>query len=580
MLSNTAVPKYYGQFRKMVTDGKIPICKNIAMEMNRIDLLIDNPGVYYDDEAVEGWIRFCENELTLTDGNDLNLLFTFKLWGEQVFGWYYFETRRVYVPDKEGHGGCYVKKRKKKRLTNKQFLIVSRRNAKSIYAACMQAYGLVVDQETTHQVVSAPVMKQAEETLAPIRTAITRSRGPLFKFLTRGSLQNTTGARKDRMMLASTKKGIENFLTNSLLEIRPMSINKLQGLRNKYSSIDEWLSGDPKEDIVGALEQGASKLDDYLIISTSSEGCVRNGVGDSIKMELKSILKRDYIAPNVSIWWYQQDDKKEIAHPELWLKSNPNLDFTVTYDVIQQDVDRAEQVPSTANDILAKVFGIPTEGYTYYFTYEETIPFRKRCYWNLPCSMGCDLSQGDDFCAFTFLFPLKNGKFGVKVRAYITERTMRKLHPAMHQKYMEFMDEGTLVVMNGTILNMDEVYDDLFEHVNTSQYDVLCVGYDPYNAKEFIERWCRDHGPFGVEKVPQGVKTETVPLGELKDLSEDRCLLFDEKLMQFSLGNCIVLEDTNGNRKLWKKRQEDKIDNVAALMDAFVSYKINMDLFE
>lgn len=382
------------------------------------------------------------------------------------------------------------------------------------------------------------------------------------------------------MMLASTKKGIENFLTNSLLEIRPMSINKLQGLRNKYSSIDEWLSGDPKEDIVGALEQGASKLDDYLIISTSSEGCVRNGVGDSIKMELKSILKGDYIAPNVSIWWYQQDDKKEIAHPELWLKSNPNLDFTVTYDVIQQDVDRAEQVPSTANDILAKVFGIPTEGYTYYFTYEETIPFRKRCYWNLPCSMGCDLSQGDDFCAFTFLFPLKNGKFGVKVRAYITERTMRKLHPAMHQKYMEFMDEGTLVVMNGTILNMDEVYDDLFEHVNTSQYDVLCVGYDPYNAKEFIERWCRDHGPFGVEKVPQGVKTETVPLGELKDLSEDRCLLFDEKLMQFSLGNCIVLEDTNGNRKLWKKRQEDKIDNVAALMDAFVSYKINMDLFE
>lgn len=580
MLSNTAVPKYYGEFRQAVIDRKIPVCKNVSMEMNRIDRLIENPGVYYDDNAVEGWIRFCENELTLTDGGDLTLLFTFKLWGEQLFGWYYFETRSVYVPNKDGHGGHYEKRRKKRRLITKQYLIVSRRNAKSVYAACIQAYGLVVDKDTTHQVVTAPVMKQAEETLGPIRTAITRSRGPLFKFLTRGSLQNTTGPKKNRMMLASTKKGIENFLTNSLLEIRPMSINKLQGLRNKYSSIDEWLSGDPKEDVIGALEQGASKLDDYLIVSTSSEGCVRNGIGDSIKMELKSILKGEYPAPNVSIWWYCQDDLKEVAFPDLWYKSNPNLDLTVSHSVIQQDVDRLENVPSARNDILAKVFGIPVEGYTYYFTYEETLPFRKRSYWGLPCSMGGDLSQGDDFCAFTFLFPLKNGKFGIKVRAYITERTMNKLHPAMHQKYEEFMAEGTLVVMNGTILNMKDVYSDLVEYISACQYDVLCFGYDPYNAREFVELWVREFGEFGVEKVIQGMKTETVPLGELKDLSEDRCLLFDEKLMSFSMGNCIVLEDTNGNRKLCKMRQEEKIDNVSAMMDAFIAYKRNAALFE
>lgn len=580
MLSNTAVPKYYGEFRQAVIDRKIPVCKNISMEMNRIDRLIENPGVYYDDQAVEGWVRFCENELTLTDGGDLSLLFTFKLWGEQLFGWYYFETRSVYVPNKDGHGGHYEKRRKKKRLIIKQYLIVSRRNAKSVYAACIQAYGLVVDKDTTHQVATAPVMKQAEETLGPIRTAITRARGPLFKFLTRGSLQNTTGPRRNRKMLASTKKGIENFLTNSLLEIRPMSINKLQGLRNKYSSVDEWLSGDPKEDVIGALEQGASKLDDYLIISTSSEGCVRNGIGDSIKMELKSILKGDYPAPNVSIWWYCQDDIKEINRPDLWYKSNPNLDFTVSHSVIQQDVDRAENVPSARNDILAKVFGIPVEGYTYYFTYEETLPFRKRSYWGLPCSLGIDLSQGDDFCAFTFLFPLKNGKFGIKVRAYITERTMNKLHPAMHQKYEEFMAEGSLIVMNGTILNMKDVYTDLVEHITSCQYSVLCMGYDPYNAKEFVESWVREFGEFGVEKVIQGMKTETVPLGELKDLSEDRCLLFDEKLMSFSMGNCIVLEDTNGNRKLCKMRQEEKIDNVSAMMDAFVAYKRNMVIFE
>lgn len=580
MLSNTATPKYYGEFKRRVVQGEIPVCKTISMQMNRIDDLIRNPGVYYDPDAVEGWIRFCENELTLTDGSDLELLDSFKLWAEDVYGWYYFVTKRVYRPYKNKRGGRYVKKTIKKRLIQKQYLIVARGAAKTVYGECHQSYGLIIDTSTTHQVTVAPTMAQAEEILAPFRTAITRARGPLFKFLTEGSLNNTTGNRMFRQKLASTKKGIENFLTNSLLEIRPMSIAKLQGLQNKYSTVDEWLSGDIREDVIGALEQGASKLQDYLIIAMSSEGIVRNGVGDTIKMELMDILKGEYIAPNVSIWWYQLDDVKEVDDPDMWAKANPNIGLTVDYEVYQRDVERAEKAPAARNDILAKRFGIPMEGYTYFFTYEETKRHKHRFYWGLPCSLGTDLSQGDDFCAFTFLFPLSRGKFGIKVKAYITERTFNRLPPAMREKYKEFLEEGSLIVMPGTVLDMDLVYDDLDDCIIKSDYDVRCHGYDPYNAKEFIERWTRENGPYGVEKVPQGVKTETVPLGELKDMAEDRVLLFDEKLMEFAMGNCVVLEDTNGNRKLYKKRQSEKIDNVSALMDAYVAYKLNKDMFE
>lgn len=580
MLSNTAVPKYYGQFRQKVITGQIPVCETISLEMNRIDKLIANPGVYYDDEAVEGWIKFCEAELTLTDGSDLVLLDTFKLWAEQVYGWFYFVKRQVFKPNENGHGGRFVTRTIKKRLTTKQYLIISRGNAKTLYAECIQAYGLVVDTETTHQVTSAPTMKQAEEVLSPFRTAITKARGPLFKFLTEGSIQNTTGSKAKRTKLASTKKGIENFLTGSLLEVRPMTIAKLQGLQNKYSTVDEWLSGDIREDIVTALEQGASKLKDPIILLTSSEGTVRNGVGDTIKIELLDILKGDYIAPNVSIWWYKQDSIKELSKPELWRKSNPNLDFTVQYETLQQEVERAEKVPAARNDIIAKRFGIPTEGYTYYFPYEETLLHRKRCYWQMPCSLGIDLSRGDDFCAFTFLFPLSNGKFGVKTRAYITERTMDLLPSAMREKYNEFLEEGTLVIMPGTVLDMMEVYDDLDRYIIDVQYDVRCMGYDPYNAKEFVERWEKENGAFGIEKVPQGSKTESVPLGEIKKLSEARMLLFDERLMMFAMGNCVVLEDTNGNKKLWKLRREQKIDNVAAMMDAYIAYKVFKDMFE
>lgn len=580
MLSNTATPKYYGEFKRKVIHGEIPVCKEISMEMNRIDDLIHNPGVYYDPDAVEGWIKFCENELTLTDGSDLFLLDSFKVWAEQVYGWYYFVTKYVYRPYKNRPGGRYVKRTIKKRLINKQYLIVARGAAKTVYGECHQSYGLIVDTSTTHQVTVAPTMAQAEEILSPFRTAIAKSRGPLFKFLTEGSLQNTTGSKFARQKLASTKKGIENFMTNSLLEIRPMAIAKLQGLQNKYSTVDEWLSGDIKEDVIGALEQGASKLDDYLIIAMSSEGTVRNGVGDSIKMELTDILKGDFYAPNVSIWWYKLDDILEVNDPDMWLKANPNIGKTVDYEVYQRDVERAEKAPAARNDILAKRFGIPMEGYTYFFTYAETKKHKSRYYWGLPCSMGIDLSQGDDFCAFTFLFPLKRGRFGIKVRAYITERTLNKLHPAMRQKYQEFIDEGTLAVMNGTVLDMDDVYDDIDDYIVKSSYDVRCIGYDPYNAKSFIERWERENGPYGIEKVIQGAKTESVPLGELKDMAEDRVLLFDEELMVFSMGNCIVLEDTNGNRKLWKLRSDEKIDNVSALMDAYVSYKLNKDLFD
>lgn len=580
MLSNTAVPKYYGQFRQKVITGQIPVCETISLEMNRIDKLIANPGVYYDDEAVEGWIKFCEAELTLTDGSDLVLLDTFKLWAEQVYGWFYFVKRQVFKPNENGHGGRFVTRTIKKRLTTKQYLIISRGNAKTLYAECIQAYGLVVDTETTHQVTSAPTMKQAEEVLSPFRTAITKARGPLFKFLTEGSIQNTTGSKAKRTKLASTKKGIENFLTGSLLEVRPMTIAKLQGLQNKYSTVDEWLSGDIREDIVTALEQGASKLKDPIILLTSSEGTVRNGVGDTIKIELLDILKGDYIAPNVSIWWYKQDSIKELSKPELWRKSNPNLDFTVQYETLQQEVERAEKVPAARNDIIAKRFGIPTEGYTYYFPYEETLLHRKRCYWQMPCSLGIDLSRGDDFCAFTFLFPLSNGKFGVKTRAYITERTIDLLPSAMREKYNEFLEEGTLVIMPGTVLDMMEVYDDLDRYIIDVQYDVRCMGYDPYNAKEFVERWEKENGAFGIEKVPQGSKTESVPLGEIKKLSEARMLLFDERLMMFAMGNCVVLEDTNGNKKLWKLRREQKIDNVAAMMDAYIAYKVFKDMFE
>ena len=575
-LSNTAVPKYYGKFRDAVIRGEIPICKEISMEMNRIDELIANPGIWYDDQAIQGFINYCENELTLTDGEDLHLLDTFKLWAEQIFGWYYFVERSVYDPDQ----GRYVTKSIKKRLINKQYLIVSRGAAKSMYAACIQSYFLNVDTTTTHQITTAPTMKQSEEVLSPIRTAVTRARGPLFKFLTEGSLQNTTGSRANRQKLASTKKGIENFLTGSLLEIRPMSIDKLQGLRCKIATVDEWLSGDIREDVIGAIEQGASKNDDYLIVAISSEGTVRNGSGDTIKMELMDILKGDYINPHVSIWYYKLDSIDEVANPEMWLKANPNLGKTVSYETYQLDVDRAEKAPATRNDILAKRFGIPMEGYTYYFTYEETIPHRKRDYWKLPCAMGADLSQGDDFCSFTFMFPLSNGKFGIKTRNYSTGLTLAKLPAAMRIKYDQFMREGSLVVLEGTVLDMMEVYDDLDKHIIDCDYDVRTVGYDPYNAREFIERWERENGPFGIEKVIQGAKTESVPLGELKKLSEERLLLFDEELMSFAMGNCITLEDTNGNRKLYKKRYEQKIDAVAAMMDAYVAYKLNKDAFE
>lgn len=579
-LSNTATPKYYGQFREAVIRGEIPVCKEISMEMNRIDDLIANPGIWYDEDAVEGFIDYCESELTLTDGADLNLLDSFKLWAEQIFGWYYFIERSVYEPDPDGHGGKYVKKVIKKRLINKQYLIVTRGAAKSMYASCIQSYFLNVDTSTTHQITTAPTMKQAEEVMSPIRTSITRSRGPLFKFLTDGSLQNTTGSKANRVKLASTKKGVENFLTGSMLEIRPMSINKLQGLRCKISTVDEWLSGDIREDVIGAIEQGASKLDDYLIVAISSEGTVRNGSGDTIKMELMDILRGDYINPHVSIWYYKLDSIEEVSNPAMWIKANPNIGKTVTYETYQLDVDRAEKAPAARNDILAKRFNIPMEGYTYYFTYEETIPHRKRDFWNLPCALGADLSQGDDFCAFTFLFPLSNGKFGVKTRNYISENTLMKLPAAMRIKYDQFMREGSLIVLNGTILDMMEVYDDLDAHIVDKGYDVRCFGFDPYNAKEFVERWTNENGPFGVEKVIQGARTESVPLGELKKLSEERMLLFDEELMSFAMGNCVTLEDTNGNRKLLKKRYDQKIDAVAAMMDAYVAYKVNKDAFE
>ena len=550
------------------------------MEMNRIDDLIANPGVYYDDEAVEGWIKYCESELTLTDGGDLKLLDSFKLWGEQVFGWYYFIERSVYEPNPDGHGGHYVTKAIKKRLINKQYLIVGRGAAKSLYDSCIQSFFQNIDVTTTHQITTAPTMRLAEEVMSPIRTAITRSRGPLFKFLTEGSLQNTTGSKANRAKLASTKKGIENFLTGSLIEIRPMRIDKLQGLRCKIATIDEWLSGDVREDVVGAIEQGASKVDDYLIIATSSEGTVRNGSGDTIKMELMDILKGEYINPHVSIWWYKLDSIDEVGDPEMWLKANPNLGKTVTYETYQLDVERAEKAPATRNDILAKRFGIPMEGYTYFFAYEETLPHRKRDYWNMPCALGADLSQGDDFCAFTFMFPLSNGCFGIKTRNYISSLTLMKLPAAMRAKYDQFMQEGSLIVMEGTILDMMQVYEDLDNHINERGYDVLCFGFDPYNAKEFVERWERENGPFGIEKVIQGAKTESVPLGELKKLSEERMLLFDEDLMTFVMGNCIVMEDTNGNRKLLKMRRDAKIDAVAAMMDAFVAYKLNQEAFE
>ena len=579
-LSNTATPKYYGEFRNAVMRGDIPVCKEIAMEMNRIDDLINNPGVYYDDKAVEGFVKYCENELTLTDGADLVLLDTFKIWAEQIFGWYYFVERSIYEPNKDGHGGRYVNKRVKQRLINKQYLIVARGAAKSMYGSCIQNYFLNVDTSTTHQITTAPTMKQSEEVMSPIRTAITRARGPLYKFLTEGSLQNTTGSKANRMKLASTKKGVENFLTGSLLEIRPMSINKLQGLRAKVATVDEWLSGDIREDVIGAIEQGASKVDDYLIIAMSSEGTVRNGSGDTIKMELMDILKGEYVNPHVSIWYYKLDNIDEVGNPEMWLKANPNLGKTVKYETYQLDVERAEKAPASRNDILAKRFGIPMEGYTYFFTYEETIPHKKRDFWKMPCAMGGDLSQGDDFCSFTFLFPLSNGCFGIKTRNYISSLTLMKLPGAMRLKYDQFMDEGSLIVLDGTVLDMMQVYEDLDDHIIKLGYDVRAFGFDPYNAREFVERWERENGPFGIEKVIQGAKTESVPLGELKKLSEERMLLFDEELMCFAMGNCITLEDTNGNRKLMKKRHEQKIDAVAALMDAYIAYKANKEAFE
>lgn len=578
-LSNTATPIYYGQFRDAVVRGEIPVNREVSLEMNRIDRLIANPSIYYDDKVVEGFNLYCENELTLTDGTDLHLLPSFKLWAEQIFGWYYFVDRSVYIPDKNGRSGRYVNKTIKKRLTTKQYLIVARGAAKSMYAECIQAYFLNVDTSTTHQITTAPTMKQADEVMSPFRTAITRSRGPLFKFLTEGSLQNTTGSRALRQKLVATKKGIENFLTGSLLEVRPMSISKLQGLRPKISTIDEWLSGDIREDVVGAIEQGASKLDDFLIVAISSEGTVRNGSGDTIKMELADILKGDYLAPHISIWHYKLDDITEVSDPAMWLKANPNLGKTITYDTYQLDVERAEKAPASRNDILAKRFGIPMEGYTYFFTYEETLPHRKREFWEMPCSLGADLSQGDDFCAFTFLFPLRHG-FGVKTRSYITSLTLMKLPGAMRMKYDEFIAEGSLHVLEGTVLDMMEVYEDLDAHVIESRYDVRSFGYDPYNAKEFVKRYEAENGPYGIEKVIQGAKTESVPLGELKILSEERLLLFNEALMTFAMGNAITMEDTNGNRKLLKKRQDAKIDNVSAMMDAYVAYKNNKEAFE
>ena len=579
-LSNTATPKYYGQFRDAVIRGEIPINKEISMEMNRIDDLIANPGVWYDDQAIEGFVNYCESELTLTDGEDLRLLDSFKLWAEQIFGWYYFVERSVYEPSPDGHGGRYVKKTIRKRLVNKQYLIVARGAAKSMYASVLQSFFLNCDTSTTHQITTAPTMKQAEEVMSPIRTSITRSRGPLFKFLTEGSIQNTTGSKANRVKLASTKMGIQNFLTGSLLEVRPMSIDKLQGLKCKVATVDEWLSGDVREDVIGAIEQGASKNDDYLIVAISSEGTVRNGSGDTIKMELMDILKGDYINPHVSIWYYKLDSVDEVSNPDMWIKANPNLGKTVSYETYQLDVERAENAPATRNDILAKRFGIPMEGYTYYFTYEETLPHRKRDYWQMPCALGADLSQGDDFCAFTFLFPLSNGAFGIKTRNYISSLTLMKLPSAMRIKYDQFMNEGSLIVLDGTVLDMMQVYEDLDNHIAECGYDVRCFGFDPYNAKEFVARWESENGPFGIEKVIQGAKTESVPLGELKKLSEERMLLFDEELMTFAMGNCITLEDTNGNRKLLKKRYEQKIDAVAAMMDAYIAYKLNREAFE
>ena len=579
-LSNTATPKYYGMFRDAVIRGEIPVCEEISMEMNRIDALIRNPGVWYDDQAVEGFISYCEHELTLTDGSDLHLLDSFKLWAEQIFGWYYFVDRSVYEPYPDGHGGRHVRKRIKKRLINRQYLIVGRGAAKTMYASCIHSYFLNVNTATTQQSTTAPTVRQADEVLSPIRTSISRARGPLFKFLTEGSLQNTTGSQADRVKLASTKKGIQNFLTNSVLEIVPMSVDKYQGRRDKIVTIDEWLSGDVREDVVGAAAQGASKNEDYLIVAISSEGTVRNGPGDTIKMELMSILKGDYPDIHTSIFWYKLDSIDEVADPSKWLKANPNLDHTVTYETYQLEVERAENNPAVRNDTLAKRFGIPLEGYTYYFTYEETLPHRRREYWQMPCSVGADLSQGDDFCSFAFLFPLTNGAFGVKTRNYISSKTMMKLPSAMRCKYEEFVKEGSLIVLEGTVLDMMEVYDDLDNHIIESNYDVRCFGYDPYNAKAFVERWETENGPFGIEKVIQGAKTESVPLGELKKLAEERLLLFDEDLMTFAMGNCIVMEDTNGNRKLLKKRYEAKIDPVASMMDAFVAYKNNKDAFE
>lgn len=585
-LSNTAVPIYYGQFRDAVMRKEIPVCEEVSMEMNRIDALIDNPRYWYDDQAILGFVDYCENELTLTNGEDLKLLDSFKLWAEQIFGWYYFVERSVYVPNEDGHGGRYVTKRIRKRLINKQYLIVARGAAKSMYASCLQSYFLNIDTSTTYQVTTAPTMMQAEEVLSPIRTSITRSRGPLFKFLTDGSLQNTTGSKANRCKLASTKKGIENFLTGSMIQIRPMSIDKLQGLKVKVATIDEWLSGDTREDVIGAIEQGAAKEqgseenNDYLIVAISSEGTVRNGPGDTIKMELMKILKGEYTADNTSIWWYKLDSIDEVADPYMWRKANPNLGKTVLYETYHNDVERAEQAPATRNDILAKRFGIPMEGYTYYFTYEETLPHRKRNYWRMPCALGADLSQGDDFCSFTFLFPLRDGSFGIKTRNYISSLTLKKLPGAMRSKYEEFMDEGSLIVLECTVLDMMEVYEDLDRHIIDCEYDVRCFGYDPYNAKEFVARWELENGPYGIEKVIQGAKTESVPLGELKKLSEERMLLFDEKLFMFTMGNCITMEDTNGNRKLLKQRYDHKIDAVAALMDAYISYKLNKDAFE
>ena len=579
-LSNTAVPKYYGEFRDAVIRGEIPICREIEMEMHRIDDLIANPGVYYDDRAIDGFIKFCENELTLTDGGEVRLLDSFKLWAEQIFSWFYFVERSVYVPNENGHGGRYVTKKIKKRLTNKQYLIVARGAAKSMYASFIQNYFLNIDTSTTHQITTAPTMKQAEEVMSPIRTALTVSRGPLFKFLTEGSLQNTTGSKAKRAKLVSTKKGIENFMTGSLLEIRPMSINKLQGLRSKINTVDEWLSGETREDVIGAIEQGASKIDDYLILAISSEGTVRNGIGDTIKMELMSILKGEYVNPHISIWYYRLDDINEVANPEMWPKANPNIGMTVSYETYQLDVERAEKAPASRNDILAKRFGIPMEGYTYFFTYEETLVHKFREYWRMPCALGADLSRGDDFCAFTFMFPLPDGCFGIKTRNYITSLTLNKLPLAMYQKYQDFIAEGSLIVMEGTILDMMEVYDDLDQFILDRQFDICAFGYDPYNAKEFVERWCKENGSYGVEKVIQGARTESVPLGELKKLAEERMLLFDEDIMAFSMGNCITITDTNGNRKLLKQRNDQKIDPVAAMLDAFVAYKVHIELFE